>query len=187
MSGTICIVLYINNIPFSTTYIHREIGIMLESSLAVPLPELIRNVSSSCSSSDVIQQIVECFPVLAVTKGDITVLINCHELIMNDDGFEALLVVDQISKSSHKGPFEKAAPSPISPTPVTHNRMGRPSLVTQFPSIVSTATAFVKANGFSAHERRRESTGKVGVSLREIREHLLSTVPGLKGRGISIS
>ena len=105
---------------------------------------------------------------------------------MGDDVFEALLVMDQISKSS---PFEKTAPSPTStsPTPAIHNRTGRPSLVTQFPSIVSTATAFVKANGFSAHERRRESTGKVGVSLREIREHLLSTVPGLKGRGISIS
>ena len=124
---------------------------MLESALAVPLPELIMNVSSSCSSSGIIQQFAECFPVLAVSKGDTTVLINCHELIMSDDGFEALLVVDQISKSSHKGPSEKAAPCLITPTPVTHNRTGRPSLVTQFPSIVSTATAFVKANGFSAH------------------------------------
>ena len=160
---------------------------MLESSLAVPLPELIRKVPSTYSSSEVIQQIAECFPVLVVSKGDITVLINCHELIMSDDGFEALLVVDQISKSSRKRPFEEAAPSPTSPTPATQNQIGRPSLVTQFPSIVSTVTAFVTANGFSAHERRRESIGKVGVSLREIREHLLSTVPGLRGRGISTS
>ena len=50
---------------------------------------------------------------------------------------------------------------------------------------MSSTVSFVKANGFSAHERRRESIGKVGVSLGEIREHLLHTVPGLRERGFS--
>ena len=61
--------------------------------------------------------------------------------------------------------------------------------MSQFPShsIVSTAATFVKANRFSAHERQRESIGKVEVSLREIRDHLISTVPGLRKHGISAS
>ena len=72
---------------------------------------------------------------------------------------------------------------------VKHSQIGRPSIVSQFPShsIVSTAATFVKANRFSAHEQQRESIGKVEVSLREIRDHLISTVPGLRKHGISAS
>ena len=65
--------------------------------------------------------------------------------------------------------------------------MGRPSLVSKFPTIVSISTSFIKANGYSAHERRREEVGKVDVSLQEIRAHLLSTVPGLRSHGISLN
>ena len=159
---------------------------MLESSLAVPLSELMKSVLSTCSPSAVVRQVAESFPILVVSKGDYTVLINSHELIMTCDGFDALLLVDQVPKSSHKKPSEKKTTF-LSTASGTHSQIGRPSLVSQFPPIVSTAASFVKANGFSAHERRRESIGKVGVSLREIREHLLSTVPGLKKHGTSAS
>lgn len=108
------------------------------------------------------------FPILVVSKGDCTVLINSHELIMTGDDFEALLLVDQVPLSSHKKPSEKETTF-SSTASGTHSRIGKPSLVSQFPSIVSTAASFVKANGFSAHERHRESIGKVGVSLTEIR------------------
>ena len=90
----------------------------------------------------------------------------------------------KFQKSSHKKPSEKETTF-LSTASGTYSQIGIPSLVSQFPSIVSTAASFVKANGISAHERCRESIGKVGVSLREIRKHLLSTVPGLKKHGIS--
>lgn len=57
-------------------------------------------------------------------------------------------------------------------------------MVSKFPDIVLCATTFIKANGFSAHERRREEVGKVGVSLHEIR---VANVPNLKSHGISLS
>ena len=69
---------------------------------------------------------------------------------------------------------------------LVHNPMGRPSLVSKFPTIVSVATSFIKANGYSVHEHRREEVGKVGVSLQEIKEHILSTVPGLRSHGIGV-
>ena len=53
--------------------------------------------------------------------------------------------------------------------------------------MVPVATSFIKANGFSAHERCREAVGKVGVSIREIRDHLLANVPNLKCHGISLT
>lgn len=79
---------------------------------------------------------------------------------MIDDGFETLLVVDHVSKSSRKRLFEKAASSPTSPTPATQNQVGRPSLVIQIPSNVSTATAFVTANGFSDMSSEEKALGK---------------------------
>ena len=137
------------------------------------------SASNTCSPSAVVKQVAEYFPILIVSKGDCTLLINSQELIVTGDGFEALVLVDQVPKSSHKKPSEKETIF-FSTASGTHSQIGRPSLLSQFPSIVSTAASFVKANGFSAHEQRRESIGKVGVSLREIRDHVLSSVPGLK-------
>ena len=70
---------------------------------------------------------------------------------------------------------------------MSSSTLGRPSLVSKFPEIVPVATSFIKANGFSAHERHREAVGKVGVSIREIRDHLLANVPNLKCHGISLT
>lgn len=69
---------------------------------------------------------------------------------------------------------------------VTSGTPGRPSLITKFPAIVEVASEFIKSHGYAAHMRRRESVASApGVSLREIRNHLLENVPGLKERGIS--
>ena len=57
-------------------------------------------------------------------------------------------------------------------------RIGRPSIKSMFPGIVNTARAFVEENGFEAH-RRRDTVGKCGTTLANIREHLLDVTPGL--------
>ena len=61
----------------------------------------------------------------------------------------------------------------------------RKPIVKKFPSLISSAMEFIKLNGYSAHARRRSSTGSgAGVSLDQVRNHLLQTVPGLKEHGI---
>ena len=107
---------------------------MLESSLAVPLSELMKSASNTCSPSAVVRQVAESFPILVVSKGDCTVLINSHELIMTGDGFEALLLVDQVPKISHKKPLEKETTF-SSTASRTHSQIGRPSLASQIPSL----------------------------------------------------
>lgn len=148
---------------------------LLEGSLALPLTEVMKFVPNPCAAADVMHQLVESFPLLAVSKGHHVVLINCHELIMTDDGFDKLLLLDKPTPT----PRRRVETSPSPTASETSNKVGRPSLVSQFPEIVRAATSFVKANGYRAHERRRKQSGKVGVSLREIRDHLVSTVPGL--------
>ena len=71
---------------------------------------------------------------------------------------------------------------------IKSSKPGRPSIVEKFPTIVETASEFIKAHGYAAHVRRREGVASTpGVSLSSIRQHLLDEVPGLKEHGISVN
>ena len=60
------------------------------------------------------------------------------------------------------------------------SKRGRPTVEQLFPGIVEVARKLVEANGFEAHLRRRESTGKCGSTLQNVKSHLLQVVPGLE-------
>jgi hypothetical protein len=64
---------------------------------------------------------------------------------------------------------------------------GKPSLVSKFPAIVPVVRDFVHSRGFGAHERRRDIVGSVGVSLKEIKEHVQREIPALAEAGISLN
>ena len=65
---------------------------------------------------------------------------------------------------------------------------GEPSIASKFPTLVDSAADFVKQHSFAAQIRRQTNTGSsAGVSIAEIRQHLLDNVPGLKQHGISLS
>lgn len=60
-------------------------------------------------------------------------------------------------------------------------------MVSKFPTIVESASEFIKSHGYAAHVCCRESIASTpGVSLGAIRTHLLVNVPGLKEHGISV-
>ena len=64
---------------------------------------------------------------------------------------------------------------------------GQPSLVSKFPETVPEATKFLKQHNFAAEFRRRNDTSySPGVTMSQIREHLIKTIPGLKGHGLSL-
>ncbi|XP_038060450.1 uncharacterized protein LOC119741815 [Patiria miniata] len=58
-------------------------------------------------------------------------------------------------------------------------KRGRQALADKFPGIVNSARSFITDNGFEAHRRRR-SHGTCGVSLSQVRDHLMTVVPQLK-------
>ena len=63
---------------------------------------------------------------------------------------------------------------------------GRISILQIFPDIPHIATEFIKASGFKAQEKRRESTiTSCGVSLKNITEHFIKEIPGLSEHGTS--
>ena len=63
--------------------------------------------------------------------------------------------------------------------PLVKRPRGRPPLRSFYPNIVDTAKAFIEGNRFKAHRRRQEDTGTCGSTLKQIKEHLLHTVPDL--------
>ena len=73
-------------------------------------------------------------------------------------------------------------------TKKTKKNVGQPSLVLKFPEIVPEATEFLKQHSFAAECRRRNDTSySSGVTVSQIREHLIKTIPGLKEHGLSLS
>ena len=150
----------------------RKAGTLLEDNLAIPVADIVcLFYLNSADSSNAVDQLLKAYPIMNVSSCENSVLINCHNLVMNSDCFECLLRLGQ----------QKGVPSSSSEAATP----GRPSLVSKFPEIVPNAMAFIKQHGYRAHERWRQEVGKVGVTISEIRDHLLATVPKLKDHGIS--
>ena len=66
------------------------------------------------------------------------------------------------------------------------SKKGRQSIVDKFPMIPIVATEFIKRNLFKAQEKRRDDDFvSCGVSVDEVKQHLLKTIPGLADFGLS--
>ena len=120
------------------------------------------------------------------TPGAVEALLKCcdksHEVNKDDDVWEdeQNMPSSENVASLEKGQMDKHARGKSNP--------GQPSIVSKFPTIVDVAAEYVKQNGFSAQCRRRAETWySSGVTVEEIREHLLQEVPGLKEHGISVT
>ena len=66
------------------------------------------------------------------------------------------------------------------------NKPGRHPLYEVYPEIVTHTVTFIKLHGFSAQSRQRSTVGNaMGVSLEDVRQHLLNKLLELCKRGIS--
>ena len=66
------------------------------------------------------------------------------------------------------------------------SQRGRPKKHDQFPSIVQETLSYLEQHGCEAQLRRRTATTNcLGVTLKDLRNHLLAAVPDLKTKGIS--
>ena len=81
----------------------------------------------------------------------------------------------------------KASTREVAPTQSISNRkVGCKPLVEKFPNLINSATNYIKLHKYSAHAQRRTSTGTgTGVSVEDVRQHLLTPIPGLAEEGIS--
>ena len=150
-------------------------------------------------------------PVLAVVKDEMYVLYDIHALsdiewlaILNADDAAALeakhlaLKADLRSRQRQRTIPNRADNEELDSNSETavvdgannneekkSSHPGALPLCKRFPKLIPTVCDFVIQNGVSAQGKRRHTGLTVGVSLREIRAHVLRVVPGLSNFGIS--
>lgn len=93
-------------------------------------------------------------------------------LLESDDGTVPVAATGDIGTASE--------PRPRPRKQGCKQRPGPRRIDEEFPMAVNIAKSFIEANGFEAHRRRQTTTGKCGVSLRDIRAHLFNSVPELQ-------
>ncbi|CAB3978472.1 Hypothetical predicted protein [Paramuricea clavata] len=116
-------------------------------------------------------------------------VVSSEELGLKSEA-EKLQTVDskEDEKEDGKGDDKRAESNNRENKEKTCEYREQPSLVTKFPDIIDKTTEFIKQHGFAAQHRRRTSTGySSGVTIAQIREHLMKEIPGLKEHGISSS
>lgn len=206
VSPSVKLVCYNTDLSWSAAYLRLEAGISTFRSFSyLELQEAARQVEEEFfldtrelnatkeKENVLISSILEHFPVMLLSRKDKKVLLNVHELILDPLCLDVMLDGDVVAQdeedSSHGActtPETCNQPPPKQKAFGPQNKRGRKPLSTTFPTLVKTATTFIKQHSFAAHGRRRETTGTgTGVSLEDIRQHLLDSVPGLKERGIS--
>ena len=170
----------------------------------VPGEELKREYSLSDEVvEDAAMQLIELFPLLGVQCGKRLVLVDYTELVFRPNLVHELLTLDKgghpgcsdtrgISSANVDGAVADTAATAAAgdddedvsseadgimffqkpgPTPLQH----------RFPEILTAMTEFVKMHGFGAHQRRRTGTGTSnGVTVEQIRQHVLENVDGLE-------
>ena len=165
----------------------RKLASVIES-------ETIIDISNLEIDKSILVLLEQKFPVVKVSRGGIELLMDVHEVKIKIDPSLFFEIFLGINKKDQKSPT--SSQNDIFEEPTTGNtvkevkeqdRIGRKPLHIKYPDLVECATNFIKENSFAAHSRRRETTGiGTGVGLKDIREHLLQHVPGLREHGISL-
>lgn len=178
-------------LPFPYTVL-KDVGVLLAESPAIVVQELaiFLNFTNDDQLDVFLDIVLEKFPVmLAYKKGEQSALINIHELILQPETLSALFEEKQREVADcNDREQEEQQQQPVleSVKERRQKKRGQPSIVSKFPEIVGRITDFLKQHGYAAHNRRRTTTGTgQGVTLGQIKQHLLSTVEGLAEHGIS--
>eukprot|EP00057_Strongylocentrotus_purpuratus_P007997 XP_011662471.1 PREDICTED: uncharacterized protein LOC100892571 [Strongylocentrotus purpuratus] len=95
-----------------------------------------------------------------------------------DSAASSLPQVDLSWLSTTTGPERKRKKRRDTSAP--KREKGRPSVRDKFPEVILTASRYIADNGFRAHRRRQESIGTLRSTIKNIKEHVQETVPGLQ-------
>ena len=109
----------------------------------------------------ILNVLLQYFPVIELTRGNHSVLIDSVKMLLDSLIFEILLTFDDQKEPNNEAAKDNAINDDSMQT--TSKVFGpektrRKSLVETFPALAACATDFIKSNSFAAHNRRRETT-----------------------------
>ena len=184
--------------PLTSEYIFR-CAELLKQTDTMDISDLLNTVGihnvSKVVQHDCCQILTRWLPLLTVTNGRKHALINIHEFCLAPNSFTDLLHLHEPKEATSSEQTQdvkcenfqagRCDSSRFKPGPKPGHG-GRPVKCEQFPEIVTKTLSFIRTNGFAANTKRRNQTvNSMGVTLDQIREHLLDTNTGLCEAGIS--
>ena len=116
---------------------------------------------------NIIDFIVRHFPVMYAKKMNAGVLMNIHDLLMLPD---LLITIDEEQPKNANNDEVAKKVKPKSTAFGPFQKRGRKPLHETYPNLVQIITDFIRQHSFSAHNRRRETTG-TGVPYFLYNEH----------------
>ena len=169
-----------------------KIGTMMSEATAVSIEELKLYLPARLITAtgeilnSALKQLLIAYPLLLMKRSGHIFLINMHQMEFNCDELDLLFGLTKEPVTQSKNDEEVKIETNTERKP--GKKGGRPSVVSKFPEIPTVATEFIKNNGYRAQERRRETTFQsCGVTIAEIRDHLLQEIPGLKEHGLGLN
>ena len=164
-----------------------QLGFLMESSAIIPVESVFEQLEM-VFRNDIIDLLLKCFPLYHIKTSDKKeVLLNIHQNMYGCEAVDELFATTESQEkpkkiSKHKSDDVIAGAKLKKPSVGG----GQPSIVSLFPEIPDIVTDYIKRNGYKAQEKRRnENFESCGVTLADVRTHILETVPGLKEHGIS--
>ena len=145
-----------------------------------------KEVPSRSVLNQVEDQMVRYLPILITRNSKKSLAINLYEMCTEFDGqmLHDMLIADTVVSSATQQ--QSSSPPSNRVTAITAGKRGRKCKHEKFPLLVQTVLDYLREHSFSAQERRRNNVAtSSGVSLKNIRDHVLEKVEGLKKDGIS--
>ena len=187
----------LNRLPFLIQPNHVSVSIdrmlhltnLLESSSIVSMADIIEVCPDIISGTEpkFVNVLLKFLPLYSITYDGGYFLVNIHQTTNGCDIIDHILQVNKplkVNIQDHETTKETVKKDSAIAT--VHKKRGQPSIVSVFPTIPDVVTEFVKVNGFKAQEKRRDDDFTAcGVSVEDIRRHLLKSIPGLAQHGIS--
>lgn len=142
--------------------------------------------SLNCSDWKIISIILKLCPVYYVKWVDsIEYLLNIHQTIAGCCKIDNLFEANNEGKWKEPEPLKRKKKERKSTFLEMRKRsVGQRSIVSKFPTIPDVETEFLNINGFRAQEKRCDDFQACGISVVDVRLHLLENIPGLKQHGI---
>ena len=112
-------------------------------------------------------------------------IVNLHQTSNNGNELSELIYRNEEKEDVENHTSSSSTKSTSKASQSEKSKPGPAYIVKKFPTIPDVATEFIKRNGFKAQNKRRDDDFvSCGVSVEEVRQHLLKTVTGLAEYGL---
>ena len=165
-------------------------------------------INTTLGFNNCLQQLLNAAPILLLQQGENAVIVDVHQFVLDPEGRclsdllclcedkpdkceDHNLLGEELNNSEDGNEEEDKEDTGHTVVQDTCSddrscHIGRPLKHQQIPQLISETIRFLELHGCAAHARRRsDATTSLGVTLEDLRKHLLKVIPVLQESGLS--